>query len=77
MRVAVPAIVIVMALGACPKRVDPIVIPDSMVIENVLGRPGYFIISAGHLQRLGEQQELLVKALVECRARAPKEVSIP
>ena len=47
----------------------PIVIPSDRVIEPVPGRPGYYIISAGHLKELHDQNLLLVNELEICKAK--------
>ncbi len=59
-------LVLVLALISCAHQ--PIVIPSDRMIEAAPGRPGYYIISAGHLQELHDQNLLLVTQLEKCKA---------
>lgn len=47
----------------------PVIIPNDRELVEVPGRPGYYIISAGHLQQLYEQQLILLNELEVCQAK--------
>lgn len=54
-----------LTFASCPHNVT--VIPDSREIKEYSGHPGYYIISAGHLKALFDQQRILAAELEKCK----------
>lgn len=57
-------------LEGCPKQiVTSVVVPSDREVVPVPDRPGYFVISAGMLKDMYDQQRELVDQLELCQAR--------
>ena len=61
----VPILAITFLVGCA--LFEPVVIPSDREVSEVPGRPGYYIISGGHLQELYEQQAVLLEKLEACQ----------
>lgn len=58
----------VLLLASCAPKPSVVVVPADREVRALPGEPGYFRISAGHLQELYEDNLLLTHELEQCRA---------